>query len=77
MRIDLALKQTGIIKRRTIAKQFCERGLVMVNGKTVKPSFEIKSDDICEIKLGEKIAKIKFIITTTPKREFVSYEAAD
>lgn len=74
MRIDLALKQTGLIKRRTIAKQFCERGLVMVNSKTVKPSFEIKSEDICEIKLGEKVIKIKFIITNTTKREFVKYE---
>jgi len=77
MRIDLALKQTGIIKRRTIAKQFCERGLVMVNGKTVKPSFEIKNEDICTIKLGEKVVKIKINIKTTPKREFVSYESAD
>ena len=74
MRIDLALKQTGLIKRRTIAKQFCERGLVTVNQKIVKPGYEIKSDDICCIKLGEKIVKIKFIITKTPKREFVSYE---
>ena len=75
MRIDLALKQTGLIKRRTIAKQFCERGLVMVNNKIVKPSFEIKNDDICSIKLGEKIVKIKFIITKTAKREIVTYES--
>ena len=74
MRIDLALKQTGIIKRRTIAKQFCERGLVMVNNKIVKPSFEIKSEDIVEIKLGEKVVKIKMIIKATSKREFASYE---
>lgn len=75
MRIDLALKQTGIIKRRTIAKQFCERGLVMVNGKIAKPSAEIKSEDIVEIKLGEKIVKFKMIIKTTSKKEFASYES--
>ena len=74
MRIDLALKQTGLIKRRTIAKQFCERGLVMVNDKVVKPSFEIKNNDFCTIKLGEKIVKIKFLIENTSKREFVKYE---
>lgn len=74
MRIDLALKQTGLIKRRTIAKQFCERGLVKINEKIVKPGYEIKNDDICFIKLGEKIIKIKFKIQETPKKEIVSYE---
>ena len=43
MRLDLFLKETRIIKRRTIAKEFCDRGLVKVNNKIAKPSYEVKS----------------------------------
>ena len=42
MRLDLVLKHTRIIKRRTIAKEICEAGKVSVNGKVAKPSQEIK-----------------------------------
>lgn len=74
MRLDLFLKDSRIIKRRTIAKEFCERGLVKVNDKIAKPSFEVKSGDIVNIKFGDKefsiIAKVEFV----GKKERASYD---
>ena len=74
MRLDLFLKETRIIKRRTIAKEFCDRGLVKVNDKIAKPSYEVKSGDILNIRFGEKEFSIKAKTETVGKKEKVSYE---
>ncbi|MCR4911279.1 MAG: RNA-binding S4 domain-containing protein [Bacilli bacterium] len=74
MRIDLFLKETRIIKRRTIAKEFCERGLVSVNDKVVKPAFDIKEGDKFSVKLGNKILTAVAHIDSTGKKEKGSYE---
>ena len=74
MRVDLFLKETRIIKRRTIAKEFCDRGLVMVNDKVVKPSYEVKEGDKLVIKLGNKVLSALAHIDNTGKKEKGSYE---
>ena len=40
-------------------------GRISVNGKIVKPSYEVKVGDIVEIKFGDKISK--FEILQVPK----------
>ena len=66
MRIDKYLKISRIIKRRTVAQEACEGGKVEINGKTAKPSTEVKVGDsvyftkenIAELlKLKENMAK--------------------
>ncbi len=74
MRIDLFLKEVRIIKRRTIAKEYCDRGLVMVNNKVVKPSYEVKNGDQIDIKLGTKTLAIAASVEPGNKKEKVSYE---
>lgn len=74
MRLDLYLKDSRIIKRRTIAKEFCERGLVKVNNKTAKPSFDVKSGDLIQIKFGDKEFTIKAIVEIVGKKEKASYD---
>ena len=59
MRIDKFLKVSRIIKRRTIANEACDTGRVTVNGKIVKASYDVSIGDIIEIKLGERILKVK------------------
>ncbi len=61
MRIDKFLKVARVIKRRTIANEMADMGRISVNGKQVKPSYEVKIGDIVEIKFGEKISKFKII----------------
>ena len=77
MRIDLFLKQSRIIKRRTIAKEYCERGLVLINGKIAKPSSEVTSNDIVNITFGEKNFDIRITINKVGQREVAEYEQVE
>lgn len=73
LRIDKFLKISRIIKRRTIANQACDAGKVFVNGKAIKASYEIKLDDVIEVKLGGNSLKIKVLsLKETVKKEDAS-----
>lgn len=64
MRIDKYLKNSRIIKRRTIAKEACEKGRVFVNGKTAKPGTEVEIGDEIEIQFGDRNFKIEVLQLT-------------
>lgn len=59
MRLDKFLKNSRLIKRRTIAKEACEKGLVKINDKVAKPADDVNVDDILFLKLGEREIKVK------------------
>lgn len=61
MRIDKYLKVTRLIKRRAVANEACDQGRITVNGKVVKASYDVKENDILEIKMGERIIKVEVI----------------
>ena len=61
MRIDKFLKVSRIIKRRTVANEAADGGRISVNGKVVKPSYEVKVGDIIEIKFGDNTSKFEII----------------
>ena len=69
MRIDKFLKVSRIIKRRTIANEAADNGRISVNGKVVKPSYDIKINDIVEIKFGDQTSKFK--VTAIPTKQSV------
>ena len=74
MRLDLFLKDSRIIKRRTIAKEFCERGLVKINDKVAKPSFDVKGGEVIKVKFGENEFAIIAKVEKVGKKERASYE---
>lgn len=49
MRIDKFLNSTNILKRRSIAQDMCNAGVVFVNQKVAKSSKEIKIGDIIQL----------------------------
>ena len=61
MRLDKFLKVSRIIKRRTVANEACDTEHVTVNGKRAKASYDIKENDIVEIKFGERTLKVKVL----------------
>ncbi len=65
MRLDKFLKMSRVIKRRTVANEVADNGRVSVNGKIVKPSYDVKVGDIIEIQFGDKISR--FEIVNIPK----------
>ena len=52
MRLDKYLKVSRIIKRRTGANEAAGAGRVSINGKTAKPSSEVKEGDTLDLLLG-------------------------
>lgn len=49
MRIDKFLKVSRILKRRSLAAEAASGGRVKINGKTVKPSHDVKVGDVIEL----------------------------
>lgn len=49
MRIDKFLKNARLIKRRTVAKEACDAGRVLVNDKVAKAGTEVKVGDLIQI----------------------------
>ena len=47
MRLDLLLKKTHLVKRRELARELCEEGMVRVNGTPRKAS--------CEVRVGDEL----------------------
>lgn len=54
MRLDKFLKVSRIIKRRTVAKEMCERGLVAVNSRPAKAGSVLKPGDVVCIQFGAR-----------------------
>ncbi|MCS3920527.1 RNA-binding S4 domain-containing protein [Fervidibacter sacchari] len=52
MRLDKFLQLTGLVKRRTLAKELCDAGRIKVNGKVAKPSTEVRIGDLIEGEVG-------------------------
>ena len=61
MRIDKFLKVSRLLKRRTLANEACDGGRVKVNGKTVKPAFNLKENDIVEIGFNSGTVKFRVL----------------
>lgn len=49
MRIDKFLNSTNVVKRRAIAQDMLDHGVVSINGVQAKPSKTVKIGDIIEI----------------------------
>lgn len=69
MRLDKFLKNSRIIKRRTVAKDACEQGRVEVNGKIAKPGLELKVGDVINIKFGTNELSVKVVALTESCRK--------
>ncbi|MGC8972338.1 MAG: S4 domain-containing protein [bacterium] len=67
MRLDVFLKASGLVKRRTVANELCDRGLVLVNGIRGKAGRIIKEGDIIDLKVGKYSYKLEVIFLPEKK----------
>lgn len=74
MRLDLFLKASRLIPRRSLAQEFCDAGLIKINGQPAKSSKEVKSGDELEIKRRNRLSIVK--ILEVPDRKQVSKQTA-
>ena len=61
MRLDKWLKVSRLIKRRTVAQEACDGGRVSVNGRTAKPSAEVKPGDVIAISFGARTVRAEVL----------------
>lgn len=54
MRLDKFLKVSRLIKRRALAKEVCDQGLVTVNGRPAKAGTPVSPGDIVRVQLGSR-----------------------
>ena len=70
MRLDKFLKVYRLISRRTVPKEACDAGRVLVNDKPAKASVKVKQGDIIEIQFGTRTVKVEVLdIKDTTKKE--------
>jgi ribosomal 50S subunit-recycling heat shock protein len=74
MRLDLFLKASRLIPRRSLAQEFCDAGRIKVNGLKAKSSKEIKIGDAIEIKRRGRLTRLK--VLEVPAQKQVSKQAA-
>ncbi len=70
MRLDLFLKASRLILRRTLAQEFCDAGLVKINNLKAKSSREVNTNDEIEIKRRNRLLKVR--VLQIPKSKQVS-----
>lgn len=76
MRLDLFLKVSRLILRRSLAQQFCDSNKVKVNNIKAKSSREIKVGDEIEIKKGNRLTRVK-VLQVPDKKQVAKHEAAN
>ncbi|MDQ3131578.1 MAG: RNA-binding S4 domain-containing protein [Acidobacteriota bacterium] len=76
MRLDLFLKTSRLIVRRSLAQEFCDAGLIKVNGLTAKSSKEIKAGDEMEINRRNRSTILK-VLQIPAKKQISRDDAAN
>lgn len=61
MRLDKWLKVSRLIKRRTVANEACDNGLVTVNDKPARASYEVKEGDKISLRFGVRTITVEVI----------------
>lgn len=71
MRIDKFLKNSRLIKRRSVAKEACEQERILINDKVAKPGTEVREGDVIRIQFGNSVvtAKVLRLLDSSKKED--------
>ena len=61
MRLDKYLKVSRLIKRRTVANEACDNGLISVNGKVARASYDVKVGDRISLRFGQRTLTVEVL----------------
>ncbi len=67
IRLDVFLKNAGILKRRSLAQRFCEAGAVSVNGHPAKSGKVIHAGDRIQIESWNR--RLLVVVRSIQKRK--------
>lgn len=69
MRLDLFLKASRLVKRRSVAREMCDNGRVLVNGRESKPAKEVKQGDVITLKFSSRIIDLEVLTLTASSKK--------
>ncbi|HEX9137465.1 MAG TPA: RNA-binding S4 domain-containing protein [Nitrospirota bacterium] len=69
MRIDLFLKTSGLVKRRTVAQELCDMGRVLVNGRVARPAKEVAPGDVIMLVFSTRNVQIEILAIPAAKQK--------
>ena len=75
MRLDLFLKVSRLVPRRSLAQELCDAGRISVNGGVAKSSKEIKTGDEIEIRRRGRVTQV--LVNNLPTTKQVSKQSAN
>ena len=61
MRLDKYLKVSRLIKRRTVANEACDNGLISINGRPQRASYDVKVGDQLTLTFGERTLTVEVV----------------
>jgi ribosomal 50S subunit-recycling heat shock protein len=61
MRLDLFLKMSRLVPRRTLAQQMCEAGAIKLNGARAKSAREVRAGDLIAIRQRGRITTVRVL----------------
>lgn len=61
VRLDLFLKTSRLVKRRTVAQEMCGAGRVLVNGQAAKPAKEVGPGDTLRLSYSTRSIDIEVL----------------
>jgi len=76
MRLDKYLQTVGIFKRRTVAREVCEEGVVMINGHRAKSGKTVQAGDRIDLHLYNReisIEVVKVPSAAVPRKDRPDY----
>lgn len=61
VRIDLFLKTCRLVKRRAVAREMCDAGRVLVNGREARPAKEVKRGDVVTLMFPSRSIELEIL----------------
>jgi ribosomal 50S subunit-recycling heat shock protein len=74
MRLDIFLKLSRLVPRRTLAQDMCEAGVVKINGLRAKSAHEVREGDLLSIRQRGRITTAR--VLNVPSKPPSKREAA-
>nr|WP_226825943.1 S4 domain-containing protein [Acidithiobacillus thiooxidans] len=59
--MDLFLKMSRLIKRRSLAKEICDAGCVQINGRIAKAGAEVKPEDVLTVDIRDRLLRARIL----------------
>ena len=70
LRLDLFLKNVGLLKRRSLAQEACRQGAILVDGAAARPGRTLRPGQRIEIRWPRRMLEVEVLYLQMIKNSF-------